>query len=210
MDLIDRPRAYIDVETTGLDPSRHEVIDVAIVFDVDVVRRADPPSWTRHLSRQEPDVAVWHSRIRPERIEAADPKALEVNGYTPEAWADAPTADRVVDTVVDLLVESRAVFVGHNVTFDRDFLAAFVRRQGRTARLGYHTVDTVTLCYEHLVPCGLTSLSLDNVRRFMGIPTHGSHAALKDALDAREVYRRLTRATVLDRALWRVQAARRG
>jgi len=208
MNLTDRPLAFIDVETTGLDPSRHEVIDIAVVFGVDVLRMTGAP-WTRLLRREEPDVAVWHTRIRPERIEDAEPKALEVNGYSKAAWADAPTADQVVDTVVELLAASKAVLVGHNVTFDRDFIAALVRRQGRVARLGYHTVDTVTLCYEHLVPCGLDSLSLDNVRRFLGIPTHGSHAALKDALDAREVYRRLTRSTVLDRTLWKIRASRR-
>jgi DNA polymerase-3 subunit epsilon len=204
MDLIQRPRAFIDVETTGLDPTRHEVIDVAIVFDAEAIP-ADAP-WTRHLRREGP-AAVWHTRIRPERIEDAEPKALEVNGYTPEAWADAPTADQVVDTIVELLVESKAVLVGHNVTFDRDFIAALVRRQGRTARLGYHTVDTVTLCYTSLVPCGLTALSLDNVRRFIDIPTQGSHAALKDALDAREVYYRLTRAA--PEGLWDLNATQR-
>jgi len=208
MNLNDRPLAFVDVETTGLDPARHEVIDIAVVFGVDVLRKTGAP-WTRHLTREEPDVAVWHTRIRPERIQDAEPKALEVNGYNQAAWADAPTADQVVDTVVELLAGSKAVLVGHNVTFDRDFIAALVRRQGRIARLGYHTLDTVTLCYEHLVPCGLDSLSLDNVRRFLGIPTHGSHAALKDALDAREVYRRLTRSTVLDRTLWRLRSSRR-
>ncbi|NBR00919.1 MAG: 3'-5' exonuclease [Actinobacteria bacterium] len=208
MELTDRPLAFIDVETTGLDPTRHEVIDLAVVFGVEVLRRTGAP-WTRHLRRDEPDIAVWHTRIRPERIRDAEPKALEVNGYTHDAWADAPTAEQVVDTVVELLAGSKAVLVGHNVTFDRDFIAALVRRQGRVARLGYNTVDTVTLCYEHLVPCGLEALSLDNVRRFLNIPTHGSHAALKDAIDAREVYRRLTRSTVLDRALWRLRASRR-
>lgn len=209
MKLSERPLAFIDTETTGLDPSKHEVIDVAVVFDDDVFRRVGAP-WAMQLRREEPDVAVWHTRIRPERIEDAEPKALEVNGYRADLWADAPTAAEVAHTIANLLTRAGAdpVIVGHNVSFDRDFLNALLRRSGSKAQVSYHAVDTVALCYEHLVPCGLESLSLDNVRRFMGIPTAGGHAALKDALDAREVYRRLTRASVLDRVLWRMKSRR--
>lgn len=210
MKLSERPLAFVDVETTGLDPNRHEVIEVAVAFDDDVFRRVGAP-WAMQLRREEPDVAVWHTRIRPERIEDAEPKALEVNGYRADLWADAPTAEEVVTTLVALLTREGAdpVIVGHNVSFDRDFLNATLRRAGSKARVSHHAVDTVALCYEHLVPCGLGSLSLDNVRRFLNIPTFGAHAALKDAVDAREVYRRLTRASVLDRALWRMRNSRK-
>ena len=135
------------------------------------------------------------------------PVCVEPPGEATTQSHCSPTADQVVDTIVELLVESKAVLVGHNVTFDRDFIAALVRRQGRTARLGYHTVDTVTLCYTSLVPCGLTALSLDSVRRFLDIPTQGSHAALKDALDAREVYYRITRAA--PEGLWELNPTQR-
>lgn len=206
MKLSERPIAFVDVETTGLDPSRHEVIEVAVVFDESVFRRLGAP-WALRLRREEPDVAVWHTRIRPERIGDADPGALRVNRYDPERWADAPTTSEIADTIVALLTRSGAdpVIVGHNVSFDRDFLNALLRNTGRKDRVSHHTVDTVALCYEHLVPCGLESLSLDNVRRFLGIPTEGSHAALKDAVDARDVYLRLTRSSTLRRLLWRLR-----
>jgi DNA polymerase III epsilon subunit-like protein len=210
MKLHQRPIAFIDVETTGLDPNRHEVIDVAVVFDGNLVRQIEAP-WVLHLRQEEPDIAVWHTRIRPERIEDAEPKALEVNGYNEFQWAKAPTAAAVAPIIETLLTRAGAdpIICGHNVTFDRDFLNALLRRAGLGGRkLSYHTVDTVTLCYEHLVPCGLESVSLDNVRGFLGIPTMGAHAALKDAIDARTVYRRLARATFWDRVFWRLQRNR--
>jgi len=199
--LKDRPLAFIDVETTGLSYQKHEVIDVAVVFLVEDLR-SDAP-WTRLLHRHGP-LAVWHTKVRPERIEDAESKALEVNGYRPEEWADAPPVSEIVDTLEALLTRSGAdpIIVGHNVSFDKDFLNATLQRAGRSQQVSYHMVDTVTLCYEHLVPCGLSSLSLDSVRRFLGISTEGSHAALKDALDALTVYTRLVRATPEDRAAW--------
>ena len=201
MGLKDRPLAFIDVATTGLSYQKHEVIDVAVVFLVEDLR-SDAP-WTRLLHRHGP-LAVWHTKVRPERIEDAEPKALEVNKYSPEEWADAPTVSEIVDTLEALLTRSGAdpILVGHNVSFYKDFLNATLQRAGRSQQVSYHMVDTVTLCYEHLVPCGLSSLSLDSVRRFLGISTEGSHAALKDALDALTVYTRLVLATPEDRAAW--------
>jgi DNA polymerase-3 subunit epsilon len=199
--LKDRPLAFIDVETTGLSCQKHEVIDVAVVFLAEDLRSNAP--WTR-LLRSEGSFAVWHTKVRPERIEDAEPKALEVNGYSPAEWEGAPTVSEIVDTLEALLTRSGAdpILVGHNVAFDKDFLNATLQRAGRSQQVSYHMLDTVTLCYEHLVPCGLSSLSLDNVRRFLGIPTEGAHAALKDALDALTVYTRLIRATPEDRAAW--------
>lgn len=210
MKLSERPLAFIDTETTGLDPNRHEIIDVAVVFDASVLRRVGSP-WTATLSREEPDIAVWHTRVRPERIGDAEPKALEVNGYNERDWEDAPTFAEIAPTLAKLLTRDGAdpVIVGHNVNFDRDFINAAFRRAGTTHKVSYHTVDTVTLCYEHLVPCGLEFLSLDNVRRFMGIPTFGSHAALKDAVDARQVYNRLIRSSVFERTRWRMRSRRK-
>jgi len=186
--LSDRPLVFVDVETTGLDPNKHEVIEIAVVFDGSVFE--SDALWAAHLRYIEPNLAVWHTRIRPVRIQDADPRALEVNRYQPQDWADAPTAAEVIRVVESLLTKAGAnpVIAGHNVSFDRSFLDAMLQEAGSSLRVSYHVVDTVTLCYAHLVPMGLESLSLDAVRRFLGIPTEGSHAALKDALDARTVY----------------------
>ena len=55
---------FVDVETTGLDPVRHELIELAAV-------RVD-----RHTLEPLDHVSV---KVRPERLADADPKALEVN-----------------------------------------------------------------------------------------------------------------------------------
>lgn len=71
MDLV-----FVDVETTGLDPERHELLEVAAV-------RVHPHTLEPldHAS----------ARVRPGRLADANPRALEVNGYTDEAWRDAVT-----------------------------------------------------------------------------------------------------------------------
>ena len=181
-----RPTAWIDVETTGLDPRRHEIIDVAVVFD-----RHQAPGWLDLVEQD--DYAYYTTLIRPERIEDAEPKALEINGYAadPARWEGAPTFAEVAHTLGRMLMP--VVCVGHNVAFDVDFIQTALLRTSFPVRLGYQKVDTVTLAHEHLVQAGLVRLSLDSIREFLGWSKEGAHAALKDALDARRLHKLLVR-----------------
>ena len=173
--LNERPLAFLDTETTGLDPREQEVIEVAIIKE-----------W--------PDgrVEEWSTKVRPQRIENAHPRALEVNGYKERQadWDDAPTFDEVAPIIVAKL--DGCIIVGHNPKFDLDFLGEGLKRAGSLGKLPYHAVDTVTLVYEHLVPKGCPSLSLDQVRRFLGWSHEGAHTALVDTRDCRRLYHQLT------------------
>ncbi len=172
--LNERPLAFIDTETTGLDPRVHEVIEVAIVKE-----------W--------PDgkLEEWSTKVAPQNLKVATEIALKVNGYNdhPELWEGAPKFDDIAPLVAAKLDD--CVLVGHNVSFDLDFLNEALKRAGSPAKLPYHKVDTVTLAYAYLVPKGLKSLSLDNIRRFFGWSHEGAHTALVDAHDARRLYREI-------------------
>lgn len=174
MNLRDRPLAFIDVETTGLTPERHEVIEVAVV-----------------LQRRDKTVEEWCTRVRPTRPEVAEPKALEVNGYAahPERWADAPVFSQVAAELAQRL--EGAILVGHNISFDCAFLREEFLRCGSDFRVPHRKLDTYTLAYEHLACKGLDSLSLHAVCAFLGISNEGSHTALVDARRCRAVWNAL-------------------
>jgi len=185
--LKDKAITFLDIETTGLDPIQQEIIEVGFV-------------------RHNPDGTVleWESKFKPQRMETAEPKALEINGYSEEAWKDAPLFNEHARLVADAL--SNCLIVGHNVSFDIGFILEAMKRTGVRHRISYHKIDTVTLAYEHLAPCGLHSLSLANVCNFLGISNDGAHTAMDDAKRCQEVYFKLLRATPEQRMEW---AARR-
>jgi len=174
--LKDRPLAFIDTETTGLDPRAQEVLEVAVL-----------------LERPDGTLDEWCTKVRPQSLKTAETKALEINGYLahPEKWDSAPSFAEIAPELVRRLDD--AVLVGHNVGFDLDFLQEALIRCGNKARLPYHKLDTVTLAYVKLVPQGLTSLSLDSIRNFLGWSKENAHTALVDARDCRRLYRHLTK-----------------
>ena len=60
---------FVDTETTGLDKSRHEIIEIAI------------------LVLEGGQLKGYNQKIAPTHIATADPVALKINRYIPEACA---------------------------------------------------------------------------------------------------------------------------
>jgi len=185
--------AFIDTETTGLDPSRAEVIEFA------AIRVAEDGT-----------EEVFHTLICPQRIDDADMKALEINGYArnSERWDLAPTMAEVGPQILAFLKGS--VICGHNVAFDEAMLNANLAKAGVKGRIPYHKVDTVTLAYEHLVPIGLKRVSLDFIRAFLGWSQKDAHTALKDVRDTQRLYNLTNRMGLIRRLVLRFHIWRRG
>lgn len=175
-------RVWIDTETTGLDPKIHELLEVAVIIEA-----VSPDGSGVEIER-------WATKVAPEHIESASAKALEVNGYTPEAWAGAPAFAEIASRLAAYLA-SGAVIAGHNVKFDVGFIEAAFAAVGVGVRIPYHQLDTVTLAYVAWNATGAgPGLSLDKLRAHLGIATEGAHSALKDAADCRFVYYEAERA----------------
>ena len=173
--LADLPLAFIDVETTGLTPSLHEIIDIAII------------------RRDRDGRRVFATKVRPERIEDASPRALEVNGYHPGLWANAPFFHEIADDVLAWL--DGTVVVGHNVTYDVAMVEGRLIASGKPPKWRIRRVDTCTLAYEWLSPLGLRSLGLEAIRDLLGWDPAGAHTALTDATDCERLFDLLNRTT---------------
>lgn len=175
-----KPLAYIDTETTGLDYNLHEVIEVAVL-------------------RVEPDGTQtrFHSLIKPENIEIAEEKALQVNGYreNPVPWESAPLMKEVAPKLAAFI--KGCILVGHNIPYDEGMLTGHLKRVGVDAKIPFRKLDTITLVYEHLFPLGLSSAKLDDVREFLGWSKWGAHRAMKDVEDTRRLHLLLSRASFL-------------
>jgi len=164
---------FVDTETTGLDPTKHELLEVAAI--------RTSPDGLKIISRFE-------AKLMPLHLETAEPKALQVNNYKPEEW----TVDKCVmpEVVVDALQQmaGNTVLVGQNVSFDEGFLSPLFVRLGMKPPWGYHKVDTVALAWPLFCYTGLPGLSLEKLCAFLGVAEMPKHRAMADAEACRQVY----------------------
>lgn len=101
--------AVIDVQTTGLDPTRHHrVVEIGVVVVDDHGRRGDS----------------WSSLINPQR----DIGASELHGITARDVHGAPTFANVAPLLMESLVGRTPV--AHNTAFTMAFLASELERAG--------------------------------------------------------------------------------
>ena len=122
--------AIIDVETTGLDPAHHEMVDLGAIYV-----RPDG----RELGR-------FFVRIHPPHPERLDPGAAAVNGYSTGRWRALGAVDeseavrrwRVFHERMTRAGEATVTFAALNAWFDQAFTDALLRRHGSSWRELFH------------------------------------------------------------------------
>ncbi|MFO8034434.1 MAG: helicase C-terminal domain-containing protein [Candidatus Bipolaricaulota bacterium] len=149
----------IDVETTGLDSARDEIIEVAWAHFSDGELRGTFTSLL-HPTRQPSD------------------EILNLTGITWEELAEAPAPKAVLTEALQVLANQ--VVVAHNAPFDRGFLERAAA--GLNAPLPAYWVDTLAL--SRAVWPQEASHSLAAVRRRLGLQQGPAHRALPDAVAA--------------------------
>jgi DNA polymerase-3 subunit epsilon len=172
-----RPLAIVDIETTGLDSEKHEIIEIAVlVVDLETLEIT----------------GKYHAKVWPKHLETADPRALEMNGYTKEAWRDAKPLKTVLDELNQLA--PGAMFAGWNVSFDRPFIEKAARDEDTPLHFDYHWIDIMTIAYWELFSDErIERLSLTYVCEKLDIPFKKAHTAMGDITATLEVYRFLKR-----------------
>ena len=155
-----KPIAFIDVETTGLDPYQDaEIIEICIIKGKE----------------------IYHVKVQPLHIENADPIALKVNGYNPTDWAGAIHPKEAAKSAARIL--NGAMICAHNPNFDMCHLRFLFDVYDVGCWVDYRYIDTVVLAHEHLQCHGLRSLSMDSIRAYLGWEIRKEHNAFDDAKD---------------------------
>jgi DNA polymerase III subunit epsilon len=168
--------AITDIETTGLNPDLHEIIEIAAVL-FDPSNPAAKPQ-------------TFEIKVKPEFPENGDARAYEVNGYNAEEWKDAVSLDEAMRQYAAFT--AGYTFCAHNVTFDWGFINAAVQRTAVDLSMGYQRLDSLSMAWFKLSPKGLKRFSLKAVCEFLSIPPEpDQHRALNGAMSAYRVIKKL-------------------
>jgi DNA polymerase-3 subunit epsilon len=169
------PIAFTDLETTGTDPIRHEILEIGLLV-------VEPVSLGI--------VDSLEVKVKPEHIATATDSALELNGYNARDWANAVPLKRALEEYVRRA--SSAIFCSHNVTFDWAFMNEGFRKTGVVSTLNYHRLDLFTMAWVLLRPTRVDEFHLGKVAQQLGIREEPlPHRARNGAQLAYEVFKRL-------------------
>jgi DNA polymerase-3 subunit epsilon len=156
----------LDVETTGLSPARHRVIEIGAL-----------------IVRGDETCGTFQQLINPGR--RIPDFITQFTGISSEMVVKAPKAEKVLPELLDFI--GRRPIVGHNVGFDLGFLGYEAQRiQSFFPTEG---LDTIALA-RRFVP-GVRRLKLDKLAARLGIAAHDRHRALGDAQTTADVLRQL-------------------
>lgn len=133
---------FLDTETTGTDPKKHAVIEIAAQLHKDGTKVAEVNE--QFFDKRSP-VSLQALKYNNTRVEGLYAKKDESIGFM-----------TFVDWVLSLKMDSLPIIVGHNVSFDVKFLHALFDKYGIdqvTEVLGYKTLDTCVIA-QYLIMAG--------------------------------------------------------
>ena len=166
---------FVDIETTGLDFTKHEIIEIAYLV----------------VSAKTFEVVSEHSfKIKPLHIELADPKALEINGYSDKEWGGAQSLRSVLIEFNN--TASEGMLTGWNISFDWAFLEKAFMDLGVTPKFDYHRIDVMSIAFAMLYSKKeIEHLNLRKMAPIFGINLPETHGAMGDIEATYKLFTRL-------------------
>jgi len=148
--------AIIDVETTGLSAKSEKITEIAIL-----------------LHNGEKVTEEFHSLVNPEK--KIPYRITQITGINNRMVANAPKFFELAKKIIEM-TEGRTI-VGHNVTFDYNFL----RSEFREFNYEFERKTLCTVRNSRKYIKGQASYSLGKLTKSLGIPHTDKHRALGDA-----------------------------
>ena len=164
--------AIVDLETTGLDETIHEILEIGVLV-------YDP--------RQEKIVDEYESKIAPSHIHTASAKALQINGYinNPGLYTnDLQTALIKTNALV-----KNCMVMNQEIEFDLKFLRKAMSDLGITPSFDRHRkLDLKALAWFAVKDTDIKGMSLADLCTHFEVSNVGAHGALTDCKRALGVY----------------------
>ena len=164
--IIDFPNEYIviDIETTGLDPTYDDIIEIAAVkVQNDVI--IDTFQSLIHIDYELDDFIT------------------KLTGITNEMLSNAPKLKFVLNKFYDFIGDS--ILLGHNINFDINFLYDSLLNN-LNIKLKNDFIDTLRIARKHLKE--LKHHRLEDICCYYNIPTNNMHRSLIDCKNTLECY----------------------
>ncbi|MEN9337701.1 MAG: hypothetical protein RIQ41_15 [Candidatus Parcubacteria bacterium] len=174
--------AFIDTETTGTNPEKHEIIELACIIARQVERPGKGPSL------EIVEECEW--KIQPKRLDLAEEEALRVNGYNEVDWMFAVTREKAMEEFAKKT--QSCTFVSHNLVFDYAFIQKAFEETGVESRMHYAKLDTISMAFARLYDAPQADkFSLRALCELLKVENSKAHTALADTKALVACYRKM-------------------
>jgi len=177
---------YFDVETTGLDPKKQDIIQIAYLIEIDGEIKEEG-----------------NYELQPLDYSTIQDKALEISHRTIEdlkTYAQPKEIYRKLVRTFDKYVDKfnkkdKFIPCGYNVNFDLQFLREFWFKNNNKyfgAYFDYHVYDPITTLYlmSHKGLINVPDYHLETICKYFEIPLK-AHDVLSDIKATREVIKKV-------------------
>lgn len=149
----------LDCETTGLDTSNDQIIEIAFqLFNFNEV------------------IFSYETLIDPQTT--IPPESIAIHHISEEMVKGQPTIDQVLPTILEKI--GSTPIVGHNISFDIEMIQQAAKRHAIPCKLDKNPlIDTVRLAR---IYGESPSNSLQALRQHFNIPEEGAHRAMSDVI----------------------------
>lgn len=164
---------FVDIETTGLDPQRHTIFEIALIT----------PDFER----------TYWLKMTPDELGAADSMALQINRYY-NRRAGHTINDPALSAQEIAKLTAHSVLAGNNVKFDQQFLDVWMRKHGAAPAWNYHVLDVPTFAAGYLLREAVKlepPFKSSKVSRAFDVPEpagDNAHTAMADAQWSKAMY----------------------
>lgn len=172
--LNEKRLAFVDIESTGLNPDKHEIIEIAVLI------------YNQEKNEVEKE---WETKITPYHIETADNKALQISGYinNPNIYrTNLKSALIKFNSIV-----KGCIIVGQNISFDLRFISKNMEEANIKPSYDLRYLDLMSLSWFHVKDTDIKGISLEKLCNHFGILNVGAHSALIDCRRTFGVYQKI-------------------
>lgn len=166
---------FVDLETTGLDPEVHEIVEIGCVL----------------VDGKSLDIISEYSvKVKPLHPEIASPEAIKVSGYSAELWKKSKNLEFALKELAKFA--PGAMIAGWKVDFDWWFLRHAFKKHRIKNDFDYHLIDVIALAYAYFRKRKRPAeLGLRKVASYFDIKMADQHDALGDIQGTYKVFRKL-------------------
>lgn len=166
--------AFVDIETTGLNVTKHEIIEIGCVI-------------TDYRLKVKEEFEI---KIKPNDILNANKTSLKINHYNTKDWENAYELKEALKIFSKKVKD--CIMVGQNVAFDSGFLEYNFARNNLVNTMHYHRLDTISIAWAKFHnDKNFEHFSLREMCKYFGIENKNPHSALSDARATYELYKKL-------------------